>query len=398
MLIGVPQLEGFVGQSLFSSLRYGLKNPSTIILNLDPSTTDSSCVPILSSFFIKEESQSLLFQLALTDKTLKSESDKVNFWTRNNFVIEQVHCERIDLSKGIQLKINCKIKGKDEIRSVFLPFPQDFTDKEGELKDYLISTFSLLEFYREAGQIANLPFGKNYNLPTNLLWNNVPHANWVRNFLYRYASDAVIDAIKNPKIQTKSKLRITVNVPEMNPEFDTYRIGTMLELVREIVISLLERDAYKIKICVQQSLGEGIRSGLPISLGSMRAFLERMDWGSIPQQYKFQPQDNIKPRSEALIRLGQIGKDQVFPDDDIFIIIAPQNSVGGMITQLLKEMIEATNGKPVILINPNLKDRPSSDNLMSTAGRGERIDFANSFQDIFAIKLIYPGNAGMFPI
>ncbi len=69
-----------------------------------------------------------------------------------------------------------------------------------------------------------------------------------------------------------------------------------------------------------------------------------------------------------------------------------------MITQLLKEMIEATNGKPVILINPNLKDRPSSDNLMSTAGRGERIDFANSFQDIFAIKLIYPGNAGMFPI
>lgn len=200
----------------------------------------------------------------------------------------------------------------------------------------------------------------------------------------------------------------------MNPEFDTYRIGTMLELVREIVISLLERDAYKIKICVQQSLGEGIRSGLPISLGSMRAFLERMDWGSIPQQYKFQPQDNIKPRSEALIRFGQIGKDQVFPDDDLFIIIAPQNSkyhrsdlsssltnivgVGGMITQLLKEMIDAANGKPVILINPNLKDRPSSDNLMSTAGRGERIDFANSFQDIFSIKLIYPGNAGMFPI
>ncbi len=215
MLIGVPQLEGFIGQSLFNSFQHGLKNPSSTLLNLDLSNTDSSCVPILSNFFIKEESQSLLFQLALTDKTLKSESDKANFWTRNNFVIEQVHCERIDLSKGIQLKINCKIKGKDEIRSVLLPFPQDFTDKEGELKDYFISTFSLLELYREAGQIANLPFGKNYNLPTNLLWNNVPHANWVRNFLYRYASDAVIDAIKNPKIQNKSKLRITVNVPEV---------------------------------------------------------------------------------------------------------------------------------------------------------------------------------------
>lgn len=111
----------------------------------------------------------------------------------------------------------------------------------------------------------------------------------------------------------------------MNPEFDTYRVATVLELVREIVLSLLERKAFKIKVCVQQKLGEGFRSGLPLSLGSMRAFLERMDWGSLPEQFKFKPEDNLKPRSEALIRFGEIGKDQVAPDDDIFIIIAPQN-------------------------------------------------------------------------
>lgn len=72
--------------------------------------------------------------------------------------------------------------------------------------------------------------------------------------------------------------------------------------------------------------------------------------------------------------------------------------IGGMITELLREMITAANGRPVILINPNLKDRPSSDNLMSTAGRGDRIDFANSFEEIFAFKLLYPGSGGMFPI
>ena len=38
--------------------------------------------------------------------------------------------------------------------------------------------------------------------------------------------------------------------------------------------------------------------------------------------------------------------------------------VGGMVIELLEQMVKAANGRPVILINPNLADRPSSNNMM----------------------------------
>lgn len=66
---------------------------------------------------------------------------------------------------------------------------------------------------------------------------------------------------------------------------------------------------------------------------------------------------------------------------------------------LLEEMVTAANGRPIILINPNLDDRPSSNNRMQIRGRAERKAFANSFCDIFAMRLLYPSSGGyMFPI
>lgn len=45
--------------------------------------------------------------------------------------------------------------------------------------------------------------------------------------------------------------------PELNTEFDVYRIGTMLELVREVVTALTA-DGKRVKVCVQQALGKGV--------------------------------------------------------------------------------------------------------------------------------------------
>lgn len=44
----------------------------------------------------------------------------------------------------------------------------------------------------------------------------------------------------------------------MNPAFDTYRIGTILECVRSIALTLACDEGKRVRICVQQSLGEGI--------------------------------------------------------------------------------------------------------------------------------------------
>ena len=49
----------------------------------------------------------------------------------------------------------------------------------------------------------------------------------------------------------------------------------------------------------------GIFTGLPLALSSMRPVLESMDWGQqLNPEDKFNKQDNISPRKEALIRLG----------------------------------------------------------------------------------------------
>jgi adenylate kinase len=45
-------------------------------------------------------------------------------------------------------------------------------------------------------------------------------------------------------------------IPELNPEMDVYRIGTLLEMVREIAMAIAQ-DGKKVKVCVQQPLGEG---------------------------------------------------------------------------------------------------------------------------------------------
>jgi len=46
-------------------------------------------------------------------------------------------------------------------------------------------------------------------------------------------------------------------IPELNPEMDVYRIGTLLEMVREMAYALAE-DGKLVKVCVQQSMGQGV--------------------------------------------------------------------------------------------------------------------------------------------
>ena len=51
--------------------------------------------------------------------------------------------------------------------------------------------------------------------------------------------------------------RCRVTIPELNPEMDVYRIGTLLEMVREIAY-VVALDGKKVKVCVQQAMGEGV--------------------------------------------------------------------------------------------------------------------------------------------
>jgi hypothetical protein len=51
-----------------------------------------------------------------------------------------------------------------------------------------------------------------------------------------------------------------------------------------------------------------------------------MDWGgALSDEEKVRVSDVEKPRKEALIRLGCVGPGEIADDDDVIIIIAPQN-------------------------------------------------------------------------
>ena len=52
-----------------------------------------------------------------------------------------------------------------------------------------------------------------------------------------------------------SQCRCTI--PELNPEMDVFRVGTLLELCRDIAESLA-LDGKGVKVCVQQAMGQGV--------------------------------------------------------------------------------------------------------------------------------------------
>jgi adenylate kinase len=101
-------------------------------------------------------------------------------------------------------------------------------------------------------------------LPTRL--NCTPQPHEARQFFYHDAAFAVRRALT----AGHSRVTLRCTVPETNPEMDVFRIGTLLEMVRELAVQLVE-DGKRPRICVQGALGQGVFQGLPLTLSGARA-------------------------------------------------------------------------------------------------------------------------------
>ncbi|KAL9250673.1 Adenylate kinase 5, chloroplastic-like protein [Drosera capensis] len=206
-------------------------------------------------------------------------------------------------------------------------------------------------------------------IPTRL--NNIPHTREIREYFYEDVLQATQRAVKDGK----SRLKVEINIPELNPETDVYRIGTLMELVRLLALSFAD-DGKHVKVCVQGSMGVGALAGTPLQLAGTRKILEFMDWGDYDAKGTF-------------INFGSIGPKEVEEEDDMFILIAPQNAVGNCIIDDMKAMTDAAGDRPVILINPRLKDLPASSGIMQTMGRDKRLAYAASFESCYFFRLLY---------
>ena len=206
------------------------------------------------------------------------------------------------------------------------------------------------------------------DIPT--LLNNTPHERSTRRWFYRDCSDAVVAAVTGPDPMTRCTAKI--EFPELNVDGDVYRIGTLLELVREIA-TRLAADGKKVRVCVQGSMGQGVFQALPLALSGVARILDLMDWGD----------------AEEFIRRGSIGRDVPAEDDDYFILIAPQNIVGYAVLPYIAEMEEAAGDRPMIMINPKLDDIQSAGNVMSIRGRGERREYVAAWRPAYHFRLLY---------
>jgi hypothetical protein len=103
-------------------------------------------------------------------------------------------------------------------------------------------------------QLALQLGGKNKNsasssnigkIPDNLYLNQVPHNVYVRNYFYTSASRAVKDAVISCSLNRGpfcNRMQVISAFPEMNPSMDSYRIGTILEMCRDMCITLAEEN------------------------------------------------------------------------------------------------------------------------------------------------------------
>ncbi|XP_042514979.1 adenylate kinase 5, chloroplastic isoform X2 [Macadamia integrifolia] len=206
-------------------------------------------------------------------------------------------------------------------------------------------------------------------IPTRL--NNIPHSREIRKYFY----DDVLAATQRAINDGRVRLKVEISIPELNPEMDVYRIGTLMELVRVLALSFAD-DGKRVKVCVQGSMGEGALAGMPLQLAGTRKILEFMDWGDYGAKGTF-------------LNIGSIGAKDVDEQDDMFILVAPQNAVGNCIIDDLKAMTDSAGNRPVILINPRLKDLPASSGIMQTMGRDKRLEYAASFQSCYSFRLLY---------
>lgn len=76
----------------------------------------------------------------------------------------------------------------------------------------------------------------------------------------------------------RSREQLVCTVPELNVAMDTYRVGTLMEMIREVTFSLAD-VGLNTRIMVQPSMGEGIFKSLPLALSGVMAILKGMDWG-----------------------------------------------------------------------------------------------------------------------
>jgi hypothetical protein len=302
--------------------------------------------------YLNKHHGDLLKTFAEAFSPIGSEMASANAWSGGSFVIEAATIVNINTVK-IELKVQAKLREKPD-RTEIVQFPLE-ADPVGERRRYYKTAGAVPDdpnrlpiddvarrlcrlcwivgkpdvtgkLIQLALQLSGAGTGK---LPENMFLNQVPHNRYVRNYFYDGVNAAVLEAVVLcSEKKFTNRMKIVSQFPEMNPSMDSYRIGTILEMVRGITLKLAEQNL-RVRVCVQQSMGVGIFTGVPKQLSGVSKLIQMMDWQSD------EGEENEGMVGE-FVRFGNVGPEHVINEerdqhgnitvhqDDAFIIIAPQ--------------------------------------------------------------------------
>jgi len=326
-------------------LKLFLSSPETVEKGLTEQQLD------FTLGYLNKHHEDLLISVSDAFSSIGSQKAKENSWRGGSFSIESAKILHIDSAK-MKLEVQTSKLEKREVQEVvveldaqpvkersrvFQPLPQVAPDTNrrpiDEIARKLCRLAWVTKYPKASGkmiQLAKQLDGAGIGiLPENMYLNQVPHNRYVRQFFYDGAEEAVLEAVvlcSQKKITNRMKL--VSQFPEMNPSMDSYRIGTILEMVRAIAIRLAEENL-RVRVCVQNSMGVGIFTGLPKQLSGVSKLLQMMDW----QAEEGEPNEGMLG---DYIRFGAVGPEHVVDEvrdssgnvtqfqDDVFIMIAPQ--------------------------------------------------------------------------
>lgn len=308
--------------------------------------------------YLNTNHPNLVQQFAQAFSDLGREIAKANAWSGGSMTLEDA--QMIDItSQEITLNTKCRVRNQAQLRSDTIVFLLDAVPLRSRLYNDLpiVSTNSyeivpyppidpvvrklcrlcwIVQMPHVTGKLIQMALqlqgsgiGK---LPENLYLNQVPHNRYVRQYFYDEAAAAVQEAVLlcSQGQLVSNRMQIISMFPETNPSMDSYRIGTILEMVRSIAIRLAEENL-RVKVCVQESMGVGIFTGVPKQLSGVAKLLQMMDWqskqgevneGMVGDYVRFGGVGAQHVTNTIQMENGTIAQHQ----DDVFLIIAPQVS------------------------------------------------------------------------
>ena len=396
------------GRSPMERLRATVRERAVAGTRLDVSAL-RSVTSFLNEFFADG-----LLEWVLAHSDVGSTERKKNAWSRGSWTPMSATLSKMsltDVAGGREVTLHIEVavseRGKEGTSqlSTTLKLPPAAYTTVDELRTALLRLHESGDDHSPAagGMLLRIPGATDdWSLPDDLWLNTTPYPRSVRQMFYDDVLHAMQSAVADPSCPRRMK--VVIAPPELNMEMDSYRVGTLLELVRDAALGFAEHGL-KTRICVQGSMGQGVFMGVPRVLSGVRKVLQLMDWQAGPGEAHEGVLGNLQESGreeleEGFVRLGAIGPDEVAADDDVMILLAPQSMVGASIYEFLSDMVDRATkqGTAVILINPLLQDRQSSGGLMSVRGRSERMAFASSFDEIYHFRLLYSGTTFMFPI